>query len=259
MSTIPVQPSLAPVEYLAEIANGAYPHINVPAVTPSVDDVALLLQTRTISAGGGPLSTFTDATRPSAEQVAGIIYQAIIVICEQFKQDVPTYLYPRVKQAIAFQAAVLVEDSFFREQVTNGQSNAASYAALVTTIMGNVVGDAGNAAGAARRVDSVVLRSTMTDYDEIYPLPPPRQVIALRSVEQESTAGALSGTVVLVAGQTTVANPSVTSETTLTLEVTTENGTPGVISYVVTPGVGITISSTSPTDASEVFYQIQGY
>lgn len=95
---------------------------------PDVDDVALLLRTRTVGGqaqGGlgsdtGPqdLTTFDETTRPKASEVDRIIDTCMGVVTGllgvPFAQ-VPEQQYGAFTFAVEVQAAILIEVSFFRE------------------------------------------------------------------------------------------------------------------------------------------------
>ena len=112
----------------------APPAIDRAAVTPSVDDVALLLRTRTVGGqaqGGlgsdtGPadLTTFDDTTRPKGEEVARIIEAATDETLAQLPARVDAQYLPGILRTIALRAASVVELSFFRE--TSGDSETAA-------------------------------------------------------------------------------------------------------------------------------------
>jgi hypothetical protein len=89
-------------------------------VTPSVDDVAALERTRTIDADGADQSTFTDATRPTVDDVSGLIDQAVAEVLSRLRPSFPATYYAHVRHAAALYAAILVESSYFREQLTEG-------------------------------------------------------------------------------------------------------------------------------------------
>lgn len=169
---------LTPIEYDVAIADVAFTSISdLSLVTPVVQDVALLLQTRTVSAGGGPLQTWTDLTIPTAAQVTQQIQSALILVLSNLPADLPTYVYPQIKEAVRYQAAVLVEQSFFQEQVTSGNSAVKTYTTILLSLIASIQQAAGDSRGGRRGVKSAVMRSTMTDYDPYYPKPPPAQVL----------------------------------------------------------------------------------
>lgn len=148
----------------------SFPPVDRAAVTPSVADVSLLCATRTIDTSGTQLGVFTSDTQPTDAQCAALITQATTLVLTPLPDYLQTSLYDRIKQAIALQAAILVETSFYREQ-----ANAGSIVALSTSLralLDAVQEDAGGA-GVSNRVDSIVVRSTFAEYDPYYAMPPP--------------------------------------------------------------------------------------
>jgi hypothetical protein len=102
--------------------------VEVPNLAPSLDEVALLLRTRTVGGqmqGGlgsdtGPadLTTFGPNTRPTDTEVERLITTAYGVIEGQIAggvDDLADNLRGLVRHTMALYAAVLVEVSFFRE------------------------------------------------------------------------------------------------------------------------------------------------
>lgn len=147
-----------------------FPPVDVTKVTPTSDDVALLCATRTIDTSGTQLGTFTSDTNPTDTQTAALIDQAVTLVLAPLPDYLQESLYERIRQTAALQAAILVETSFYREQANTG-SIVAMQAAL-TGMQRAIQEDAGGA-GASQRVDSVVVRSTMAEYDPYYVMPPP--------------------------------------------------------------------------------------
>jgi hypothetical protein len=101
---------------------------------PTVQDVALLLRTRTVgpSSGGlggdsapGDLTTFSSSTRPKATEVESIIGTAQDAVMGMLRKPLPADEDASVRHAIAIYAAIVIETSFFREN-----SNADALAAL---------------------------------------------------------------------------------------------------------------------------------
>ncbi len=97
----------------------------------------------------------------------GLIEQATTLVLTPLPDYLQPSLYGRISQAAALQAAILIETSFYREQ-----ANAGSIVALQQglTAMRNAIEEDAGGAGASQRVDSIVQRSTMTDYDQYYTL-----------------------------------------------------------------------------------------
>jgi hypothetical protein len=148
-----------------------FPPVDLTKVTPNVDDVALLCATRTIDSSGVQLGTFTSDTNPTDVQCAALIVQATEIVLTPLPDYLQPSLYARIRQAVALQAAILVETSFYREQANAG--TVVAMTAALRAMLAAVQEDAG-AQGVSNRVDSIVVRSTMTDYDPYYPPPPPR-------------------------------------------------------------------------------------
>ena len=98
-------------------------------MTPSSDDVALLCATRTIDTAGDELGVFTDDTRPTDVQAHALIEQAMTMVLAPLPDQLQASLYGRIQQAVALQAAILVETSFYSEQ-----ANAGSIVALHTRL-----------------------------------------------------------------------------------------------------------------------------
>jgi hypothetical protein len=116
-------------------------------LTPSVDNVALHLRTRTVgpSSGGlggdtgpGDITTFTGTTRPTATEVEDMIQAAMDITLGPLGggDEIPDERQAQVKRAIAIYAAMLVELSFFREQST--AESRATWADLYATALEGV-------------------------------------------------------------------------------------------------------------------------
>lgn len=119
--------------------------------------VGALLRARTKIPNGGELGTFTDKTRPTAVQVDVLIDQAIEDVVAQIGvPEVGAALEEKAQRAAALYAAVLVEASFYPEQVASGRSPADLYEKLYENRMKALVAyvaqggeDPDNADGAA--------------------------------------------------------------------------------------------------------------
>jgi hypothetical protein len=147
-----------------------FPPVDVDQVTPSVGDVALLCATRTIDTSGNELGQFTSDTRPTDAQAGALIAQATTMVLAPLPDHLQQSLYPRIRQAVALQAAILVETSFFREQANTG--TAVTMGATLNAMLRAIQEDAGGA-GISQRVDSIVARSTFAEYNPYYQMPPP--------------------------------------------------------------------------------------
>jgi hypothetical protein len=88
---------------------------------PSVADVGAVLRARTKDTNGNELGTFTDDTRPTEDQTGELIDTAVADI-ESEIGTVPDELQDAARRAAAIGAALLVELSFFPEQITTGRS-----------------------------------------------------------------------------------------------------------------------------------------
>jgi hypothetical protein len=104
------------------VAGTDWPAADVGQVTPSVDDVAALSRTRTVEAGGSDPGTFTTDTQPSDQEVSDLIDQAVEVVLSQLPTLFPAGYYPQVRHAAALYAALLIEGSYFREQLNEGSA-----------------------------------------------------------------------------------------------------------------------------------------
>lgn len=86
---------------------------------------------------------------------------------------------------------------------------------------------------------------------------------AWRSLSYWSPSGALpvaaSGSVILSAGTSTVADTAVTSGTLLRLSRQAASGTLGELSVTLTPGVSFTVVSSSSSETSQVYYEVVSY
>lgn len=89
---------------------------------PTVADVGAILRTRTKTATGDELGTFTADTRPTAVQVGLLIDQALGDVAIEVGEDIPEALWPAAKRVVALGAAVQVELTFFPEQIQPGRS-----------------------------------------------------------------------------------------------------------------------------------------
>ena len=97
-----------------------WPPPDTDALAPSVDDIANLERTRTVDSGGDEQTTFTDDTRPSASDVQALIAEAVPIVLAQLQPTFPPDYYGQVSHAIALYTAILIEGSFFREQLNEG-------------------------------------------------------------------------------------------------------------------------------------------
>lgn len=132
------------------------------SLIPTVDDVALLLRTRTVGGarvglggdtGPGPrnIGTFTEETRPTALEVERLIEMSAGTVAGEVRTplaQLPLVQVPRARLAIALHAAILVESSFFREQADDAAVTVLRdmYATEVDGISAAIAGGSASAA-----------------------------------------------------------------------------------------------------------------
>jgi hypothetical protein len=99
-----------------------------PDFTPSIQDVADELYTRTKTAGGRYVGNFTDETIPTGIQVTRHIAKAVTDVIEVLgrpgftQEEIDEGLPGRAKHAAALRAAMIVERSHFTEQIATDKS-----------------------------------------------------------------------------------------------------------------------------------------
>lgn len=98
-----------------------------PTFTPSIGSVGALLHARTKDTNGNELGTFTSETRPTNTQVAQIIGTAVHNVGTALKGTIPAEWLPEAAEIAALKAAMLVELSFFPEQIRTGRSPYTEY------------------------------------------------------------------------------------------------------------------------------------
>lgn len=105
------------------------------AWAPTVADVGALLHARTKDSSGNELGTFTANTRPTDTQVSELIDQAVDDVITAIGQSltISPDTYDTASKVAALGAAMLVELSFFPEQVGSGRSPYAQMLALYNT------------------------------------------------------------------------------------------------------------------------------
>jgi len=96
-----------------------FPPLDVTQVVPTVDQVAALERTRTIEESGDEVFTFDSGTRPTNVEVENLIDQAVPAVCGSLRAAFPTRYYPDVQHLICLYTAILLEGSYFREQVSS--------------------------------------------------------------------------------------------------------------------------------------------
>lgn len=89
---------------------------------PTVAAVGALLRSRTVNDDGEELGTFTATTRPTEDQVKELMFQAQGDLVDALGATVPEPFYDRAASLAALGTALLVELSYFPEQVGTGRS-----------------------------------------------------------------------------------------------------------------------------------------
>ncbi len=89
---------------------------------PTVDDVGAILRTRTKDDMGNETGTFNADTRPTDQQVLTLIGQAYDDVVAVIDDDIPLESYRDARSVIALRAAMLVELSYWPDQVPLGRS-----------------------------------------------------------------------------------------------------------------------------------------
>lgn len=98
--------------------------VESPSSLPSVADVGALLRARTKDLNGTEIGTFDDDTRPTGAQVQIMMAHAADEVYAELGayDDVPTELKSSARRLVALRTAMLVELSYFPEQVQSGRS-----------------------------------------------------------------------------------------------------------------------------------------
>lgn len=98
--------------------------------TPTVAEVAALLRARAVDSDGNELSSFTPSTRPTDAQVSSLITRAAETVSMVVGADIDAALFEEAKSLVSLRAAMLVELSFFPEQVRDDRSAYTHYKTL---------------------------------------------------------------------------------------------------------------------------------
>lgn len=108
--------------------------------------VGAILRARTRDTNGNELGTFTATTRPSDVQVANLINTAVGDLASAVGADIHASLHQQAGVVATYKAAMLVELSYFPEQVATGRSPYAQLRELYLEALGTLttaVADAG--------------------------------------------------------------------------------------------------------------------
>jgi hypothetical protein len=92
-------------------------------ITATLAMVGALLRARTKDTSTGvELGTFTTRTRPTATEAQTLINMAQAQVGSAVGGEVPTAAVDAAQQAVALRAALLIEASYFPEQIGSGES-----------------------------------------------------------------------------------------------------------------------------------------
>ena len=122
---------------------------------PTPTDVARLLRARTKDAHGTELGDWSDETRPTTEEVADLIDQAVGPVLARIGRlqapvDEPerySNVIPAARHLVALGAAMLVEKSYFPEQVLSERSAYAAYQTEYADCLESLIGDGEDGGG----------------------------------------------------------------------------------------------------------------
>lgn len=133
-----------------------------PGVTPSVDDVAAFIRARTTDDNGNQVGTFSDDTRPTADQVESLIEHVTLGLTSRLG-TVPTSEEHAARTVAAIGTAMLVELSYFPEQVRAEESAYSELKALydenLLALMDVLIGEPAS----GRLVSSVPITTVLAD------------------------------------------------------------------------------------------------
>jgi len=92
--------------------------------TPTPDQVGSILRARTKDDNGTEVGTFTDDTRPNLVQVFDLIETAVqdVTVALKLTDEQPQVLWAQLRTIASIGAAMLVEMSFFPEQINTDRS-----------------------------------------------------------------------------------------------------------------------------------------
>lgn len=92
-----------------------------PDWTPLVADVGAILRARTKDTNGTELGTFTVNTRPTAVETQALINSALSDVLAR-TGPIPAALVDFARRVVTFGGALLVELSYYPEQIRSGRS-----------------------------------------------------------------------------------------------------------------------------------------
>lgn len=134
-----------------------------PDITPTVAQISALERTRTVTDGGNEVGTFNSTTRPTDTEVMNLAGIAVLMLRGQ-----PMWLQTQAIAALL--TCLLIEESYFRD------ANGVAVFRDLLMRQGYIIPLSGAGGGESvneRVIDSVLMRSGMTEYDPYYPPPIP--------------------------------------------------------------------------------------
>lgn len=105
-----------PTEPIHNVPKEAEPYM------PLVSEVASQIMSRTKDKYGTEVGTFTADTRPNYNKVSEIIDSAADDVTTVIDTDIPEGVFDYVREAIAIRAAMIIERSYYSDQVDTGRS-----------------------------------------------------------------------------------------------------------------------------------------
>jgi hypothetical protein len=139
-----------------------------------VADVGRLLRARTRDSNNNEVGTFNSDTRPTGTQVEDTIGLAAWDVAARVGNDPGADFYPMLRSVVSFRAALLVELSYFPEQVDNGQSPYPQLLELYEKTLDELTSTLKDNSATGARAYTVPVRSpTMAAYDGYLSVTPP--------------------------------------------------------------------------------------
>lgn len=104
----------------------------IGAMRPSLEDLGSILRVRTVvpGSGGKEEGTFNTKTRPTAVEAEAIITNAVAQTLLSTGPDIPERFWEPAKTVILYMAAVLLELSFYKNEIDKGISAYPAYQQL---------------------------------------------------------------------------------------------------------------------------------
>jgi hypothetical protein len=111
------------------------------SIRPTLIELGSILTVRTaeLGSGGVQLGTFTERTRPTAEQAEQVIDQAVNVTLLKIGPDIAPGFWQETKTVVLYLAAQLIELGFYKNEIDKGISGYEYYGALYTQAIDGLV------------------------------------------------------------------------------------------------------------------------